>query len=202
MKFFNIQNTVGIIVLSILIVIFLCLITWDYIWEDEYLGKWASAITIISVGIAPAWYFWTKYQNEKDERKRASENLHTELVDTLESLDRVKYFDDADSFHTDDGQEIFYMNRNFNHDFYDSLISSGNINFLRTELQQQVQNIFNQIKTHNDYLDLCKKIQDTESTQEIPKKAYRYYEWMDENEVKLEKDIPKILKKLKADFNI
>ena len=202
MKFFNIQNTVGIIIISVLIVIFLFLITWDYIWEEEYLGKWASVITIISIGIAPAWYFWTKYQNEKDKRTQASKNLHTELIDTLESLDRVKYFDDADSFHTDDNREIFYMNRNFNHDFYDSLIFSGKINFLRPELQQQVQNIFNQIKTHNDYLDLCKKIQDTESTQEIPKKAYRYYEWMDENEVKLEKDIPIMLKKLKKDFNI
>jgi len=86
--------------------------------------------------------------------------------------------------------------------FYDSLIFSGNINFLRPELQQQVQNIFNQIKTHNDYLDLCKKIQDIESTEEIPEKAYLYYDWMDKNEVKLEKDIPIMLKKLEVDFNI
>lgn len=202
MKFLNIQNIVGIIILVSLAVIFVCLAKWDYIWEDEYVGKWAAVITILSVGIAPAWYFWTKYQNEKDKRKQASKNLHTELIDTLESLDREKYSDEADSFHTNDGREIFYMNRNFNHDFYDSLIFSGNINFLRPELQQQVQNIFNQIKTHNDYLDLCKKIQDDEGTEAIPEKTYRYYTWMDENEVKLEKDIPIMLKKLEKDFNI
>ena len=131
MKFFNVQNIVGIIILISLVVVFLCLAKWDYIWEDEYLGKCISVITIISIGIAPAWYFWTQSQNEKAKRKQASKNLHTELIDTLESLDRKKYFDEADSFHTDDNREIFYMNRNFNHDFYDSLIFSGNINFLR-----------------------------------------------------------------------
>lgn len=50
------------------------------------------------------------------------------------------------------------MSRKFNHDFYDGLIFSGRINFLRLELQlqqqQQIQNIFCQIKTHNEYLDL------------------------------------------------
>ena len=88
-----------------------------------------------------------------------------------------------------------------NHDFYDSLIFSGKINFLRPELQQQVQNIFHQIKTHNEYVDQVLKMSD-ETLGEIPEKSHKYYAWMDENEVKLLKDIPKVLKKLEEDFEI
>ncbi len=49
------------------------------------------------------------------------------------------------------------MNRDLNHDFYDSLIFSGQINFLEPSLQQQVQDTFKRIKKHNEYLEITKK---------------------------------------------
>lgn len=45
------------------------------------------------------------------------------------------------------------MARSLNHNFYDSLIYSGKINFLDPSLQQPVQDIFKRIKMHNKYVD-------------------------------------------------
>lgn len=102
------------------------------------------------------------------------------------------------SFETKGKKELFFMNRTLNHDFYDSLVFSGKINFLRPELQQQVQNIFNQVKTHNKYLELVMKMNEEAAGNEIPEISYKYYDWMDRNEVKLLNDIPLVLKKLEG----
>ena len=171
--------------------------------EQPVLRNAASLGSILSLGAIAITYVVKQIQKDKQEkqyRARVSKNLHTELIDTLESLDREKHKEDACSFKIDDKQEIFFMNRRFNHDFYDSLIFSGHINFLRPELQQQVQNIFNRIKTHNNYLDLVMRMQDEARGNTIPKKTYKYYVWMDKNEVSLSKDIDNMLKKLEKDF--
>lgn len=118
----------------------------------------------------------------------------------MEGLDKSLHTRDALSFTGEDKKEYFFMNRTLNHDFYDSLIFSGRINFLRPELQQRVQNIFRQIKTHNEYVSLVLKMND--ETGKIPEKSYKYYAWMDDNEAKLLRDIPDVLKKLKEDFKI
>ena len=86
----------------------ICLIRWDYIWEGEYLSKWASAITILSVITAAPWYFWKKSQDEKDERNRASRNLYGELKDALdEGLNDEKYPEDANTIETGEGEQNF-----------------------------------------------------------------------------------------------
>ena len=201
-KDLRLQTGVRIGIPSLLAVIIIALIGWDFMWDsEESLNRWAAALTILSVGTAPPGYFWKKRQDNIDKRTQASKNLYMELTDTWESLDRKRYEGDAGSFQPTDGsKEIFFMSRKFNHDFYDSLIFSGYINFLRPELQQQVQNIFRQIKTHNKYLDLVGTLQDEDESNKIPQKTYKYYRWMDTNEVKLEKDIPIILEKLKKTF--
>ncbi|ABK76970.1 hypothetical protein CENSYa_0334 [Cenarchaeum symbiosum A] len=50
--------------------------------------------------------------------------------------------------------EVGKMPMAFNHDFYDSMISSGMINFLEPQLQQSIQNLFRIIKSHNNYLSI------------------------------------------------
>ena len=167
----------------------------------EYVYLLAAIVTIISLSAAPFVYFIQKWHNEKSERKRASNNLCRELKDTLESLDREKFKDNAMYFKTNNDKEIFFMNRTLNHDFYDSLIFSGKINFLKPELQQQVQNIFNQIKTHNEYLDLTRTVA-IEKQEQFPKDTYEFYIWMDDNEKKLLKDIPIMIKNLEDDFDV
>ena len=174
--------------------------------ENHTLTNFATLISLI---IVSAIHFTTQKKTKKEkqikeakELSQASSNLHRELKDTCEGLNRTVYKNDALSFETPDEKEFFFMNRTLNHDFYDSLIFSGKINILRPELQQQVQNIFSQIKTHNKYIELVMRIKDETTDGRIPEKAYKYYEWLDSNEVRLLKDIPIMLKKLEKDFEI
>ena len=185
---------------------------WPYMWEDEFLSKWASVVTILSLIGLPVAYFTKQDQKEKErleketeERKLASKNLYGELQDAFYSLDRTKYPEDACSLEiTEKGEkkEVFFMNRDFNHDFYDSLIFSGKINFLRHELQQEIQDVFKRLKTHNNFLVLVMNMQDEEKDNVISVKTWKYYKWMDKSEVRLLNEIPDILEKLKKDFNI
>lgn len=204
------KNQVVIIITIIFsIIIVISFMSWSYMWEDEFISKWASLITILSVIGVPIAYFSNQNKKEQerkqegiDERNRASSNLHRELQDTIEALDRAINKENALSFIKTDGKEVFFMNRTLNHDFYDSLIFSGKINFLRPELQQQIQNIFRQIKTHNKYVNLVMNMKDETDDGIIPEKAYKYYEWLDENEVKLLEDIPTMKIKLSEDFDV
>lgn len=110
---------------------------WDYLHIEMVLNNLASIVTILSLGIAPFVYFWKKNLDEKSERKRASENLYIELNDALDGSDASKH-DDLKIIKTKD-KKLAFMNRRLNHDFYDSLVSSGKINFLTSELQQPIQ---------------------------------------------------------------
>lgn len=169
--------------------------------NSEYVYLAAAIITIISLSASPFVYFIQKWHGDNAERKRASRNLCRELIDTLESLDRKKFSDNALYFKIDNGKEVFFMNRTLNHDFYDSLIFSGKINFLKHDLQQQVQNIFNQIKTHNEYLKLTQNLTFGKQEQ-FPEETHVFYIWMDDNEQKLLKDIPIMIKKLEEGFDV
>lgn len=197
----------AIVIFSIIIVILF--LRWDYMWKDDFLSKWASLITILSVIGVPSAYFSNQNrkeseekQEEEKERKQASQNLYGELQDTLDSLDRTKFPKDASTLEIKGQPDIFFMNRDLNHDFYDSLVFSGKINFLRHELQQEVQDVFKRIKMHNEYLTLVMKMQDEQEDNSIPEKTYKYYKWMDHTEVVLAKEIPEIQKKLKEDFKL
>lgn len=177
-------------------------IFWDYMWQDEFLGKWASLITILSVIGIPLAYFsnQNKKENEKkqkeiDERTRASENLHGELGDALDALDAVKYKDDFWTLEFGD-KEVQYMNRSLNHDIYDSLIFSGKINFLRHNLQQKIQDIFKRIKVHNDYITKIREMEDKKDNED---KTYDYYKRLEDIEKILLTDVPIAMKKLNED---
>ena len=145
------QLSFGIIVL---IIVPLCF-TWPYMWDGEFLGKWASLVTILSLIGVPITYFSKQYekrkeldQKENNERQRASQNLYGEMQDALEAMKGDKY--PRDLLDAKFGDKTFtYTKRFLNHDMYDSLVFSGGISFLRYELQQQTQDIFNIIKYHN-----------------------------------------------------
>ena len=156
--------------------------------------------------MSPLIYFRQKRDSEKkilndEEReiKRASSNICRELLNTFDALDRTKHPDESKSFKTDTGKEIFFMNRIFNHDFYDSLIFSGKINFLEPELQQPLQDIFRMIKEHNEYLRLTKRIKHDKEKQP-PKETHIFYIWMNEYEEKLLVHIPEMMNRLESTF--
>ena len=96
---------------------------------------------------------------------------------------------------------VYFMGRSLNHDFYDSLIYSGKINFLDPTLQQRVQDIFKRIKLHNQYSEVV--FQMTESNKgDVPYAAYKYCVWMDNSEKRLQQELAKMLESLGVCFNL
>ena len=169
--------------------------------ENNILGSLASVATIITIFVSAYKYF----KDKNNEKMRASQNLYLELKDTLRSLDFKEFPDDFCHVDIKDhvGEKtLYFMRRSLNHDFYDSLISSGKINFLEPSLQQPIQDIFKRIKMHNEFLTTTIHMFDQEINNLVPKKAYPYYEWMDKNEVYLNKAIPDMTKKLQQHFKI
>ena len=199
---FRIKIILVPIVVSILVIFPITILDID----NSTVYRIAAIITILSVIISPSMYFLQRRDSEKmmlvkeeRERKRASNNICRELQDTLEGLDRNKHYNRAIDFETKHGQKVFFMNRLFNHGFYDSLIFSGKINFLEPDLQQSVQNIFRIIKMHNEYLKLTEKMSQ-EKQETFPEETYKYYIWMDEQEKQLLKHIPIMIEKLESKF--
>ncbi len=125
----------------------------------------------------PGIYFWKKWQDSRNERSRATKNLHTELVDALDELNERKHTGDLKKVDLPNDREAYFMNRVFNYDFYDSLVFSGKINFLPPEIQQPVQDTFQKIKDHNRHLRKIREIEDDAGEEEdVSKKTTRYYE--------------------------
>lgn len=120
-------------------------------------------------------------------------NLIDELKDALDSLDRKKYPKTAISF-KDGDEEIFYTRREFNSDYYSSLVYSGRLDELLS-LIQPIQDIFNRLIQHNYYLRKAMDIEDI-SKETIPFNNISYFKWMDSCEKILLKDIPKMIKSL------
>ena len=176
----------------------------------ETINILASLATIATVLVSAIKYF--KARN--DDKKRASRNLYLELKDTLESLEYKGHEDEF--YHVEikipekkDGKYVgekdftaYFMNRDLNHDFYDSLIFSGQINFLEPKLQQQVQDTFKRIKNHNKYLHITKNMGEEDENNTIPRKSYSYYHLLDKDECRLKEEIPEIMKQLQEYFDI
>lgn len=83
------------------------------------------------------------------------------------------------------------MNRRLNHDFYDSLASSGKLNFLERGLQQAVQDAFRMVKMHNAYTDMV--MEGAGSSGKYTKGMIRKCLWLEESEEAMRKGIPDIM---------
>ena len=154
----------------------------------------ASIATLLSLTLVPLLYFL----NTIDERTRISKNLYGEMTDTLDTL---KWRDDENlgqgiEVIVNGNEKLRFTNKFLNHDVYDSLVSSGKINILKHELQQQVQNIFKMIKYHNEYLSYTSD----NSNRNAGMNLMPYYSMIDEYEQDLLKQIPDMLEKLKREF--
>lgn len=177
--------------------------------EHDVIFTISALATIIGVVVAviALSLSYRKFLQSKDaEKKRASESLYTELKDAFEGLDDEKFPNSV--LHVvitkdDDTTEILYlMNRTLNHDFYDSLIFSGQINFLEPKLQQPIQDLFKLIKMHNECMMRIGQSMAQDGTNAIPKSAYKYCKWVDENEPRLKMSIQSMMGELKRHFKI
>ena len=172
---------------------------WSEICRDDTLSKITSIVTIISLVVAPLFFFVKRWYDKRSERKMVSKNLHGELQDALDALDDKLHPKDFFTLKFSRDREIQYMNRSLNHDVYDSLIFSGKINFLRHDLQQQIQDIFKRIKAHNKYIIKTGEmlVKDKGNAQ-----VYVYYERLEYIEKILLESIPATMKKLAKDTKI
>ena len=209
-----------IIVVSLIVLA--SLFFWPYMWEGEILGKWASIVTILSLVGAPIAYFVKQDDREKEkeiekererklaeamererklaeamERRRTSKNLYGELFDTLSAIKGGTF--PKDLIDVNIGSKTFtFTNRFLNHDIYDSLIFSGGIKFLDSELLQKTQNIFNMIKNHNHYLRLA--LDNRGKDNKVSKTTMQYYVLLDKYERQLLDEIPRVMDHLEKKF--
>ena len=167
--------------------------------EKDALSNIASLVTIMSLVITPIFFFVKRWYDKKSERKMISQNLYGELRDTLDAPNTKQYSDSFFTLTFPSGEEIQCMHRLLNHDVYDSLIYSGKINFLRHNLQQRIQDVFKNVKAHNEYIIKIGEIliRDKTSTQ-----LYDCYKQMENIETKLLKIIPGAIEKLAKDTKI
>ncbi|MCE2508410.1 MAG: hypothetical protein J4G04_03795 [Nitrosopumilaceae archaeon] len=177
----------------------------DLTLEEGLFDRLAPFITSVTVALAPFVYFLKTKHNENSERTRASRNLYTELNNTLGALDEKSHPDNFMVVEFEDGKKYYFMNRMLNHDFYDSLVFSGRINFLPTGIQQKTQDAFQLIKDHNSFIRSIRDIEDRAGpAEDVTPKTKRYYEALDRVEAELlaESGIPSLKAKLEKEFKI
>ena len=95
------------------------------------------------------------------------------------------------------------MNRMLNHDFYDSLVFSGKINFLTTDIRQKTQDMFQLIKDHNSFIRSIRDIEDRAGLgEDIRPKTMVYYKALSrvEGDLLAESCIPPLKTKLEKEF--
>lgn len=146
-------------------------------------------------------YFVKKGYDEGGERKRISENLHAELEDTIDALDFKRHEGDVTGLKGDGGMFPF-MNRMFNHDVYGSMIHSGKIGILKSDMQQSLQDVFQTIKDHNRRIENIGSVEDgSREGEDITAKVRKYYKMLHDYEKELPEEIRKLQKKLKSEFD-
>ena len=171
---------------------------WDYLWDGEYLGKWASLVAIYSLGFTPLWYFLKKKLDGRRERRTASIGAMAELANAVDGLDEEKH-GDLKVATLAMGQKVHFMNRMLNHGTYDSLVMSGKIIAIKADLQQPIHDIFQVIKDRNSFLQ---KIRDMEEAGGRQSSADRYYQLLSQAEGRLLNGIPPLLDDLRKECGL
>ena len=164
----------------------------------EDLVKLASIVTILSLVVTPSFYFARRWHESRAEGLRASQNLYLELEDTRDGFDTAKS-GDLKQVRLSDEEEVYFMNRLLNHDFYDSLVFSGKINFVKPELQQRVQDIFHDIKDHNRHLLKVRELEDVHDDG-YKFNVDRHYRMLDSIDGLLRDRIPEIMAEFRREY--
>ena len=183
-------------IVAALTIVLAALLMWEYMWSGEFLGKWAAAVTIISVGGSPIAYF--ARQSEKDgelrrqvdfDRKMISANLREEVRRTLGTMNDPNHLMEASL----GKKTVKFTNQLLHHGINDGLVSSGKIGFLSTDLQQEIQDVFQRIAYHNSYL------QHVLIPSEPQHVRFRYCEILAGYEKVLLRKMPQIVRGLRAE---
>lgn len=157
----------------------------------------AAAVTVLTLTLAPVVYFAKHIYSDKMKGRRASISLYAELSDALNGLDPSKHHDlrvvDVG------GKAVHFTSRVFNHDIYDSLVNSGKITFVDIELQQYVQDVFQDLKDHNMALLKVREMEESGASFSLAQELYRT---LGDSEQDLLVKIPDILSKIEERYTI
>ena len=173
-------------------------LSWAALPEKD-LGKVAAIVTILSLVITPVLYFVKRWYESQAERRRVSQNFYLELGDTRDVLDTEKS-GDLRVVRLSSDETVYFMNRKLNHDFYDSLVFSGKINFVKPELQQRVQDVFHHIKDHNFCLHRIHELEDLTSGNTT--NILEYYRMLGEADYLLRTRIPELVDEFKSEYGV
>lgn len=122
----------------------------------------AAAVTVFTLTLAPVVYFAKRLHSDKTRGRRASIGLYAELGDAYHGLEPNNH---SDLRAVDvQGKTVCFTSRMFNHDIYDSLVHSGEIIFVDVEFQQDIQDVFQDIKEHNMVLLKIREMEESELT--------------------------------------
>lgn len=169
------------------------LVEWDFT---------VNVATLVPLVIAPIAYFVKRFLEKRSHNRLVSRNLYGELQDGLNTLTKHKL---TSRYYSN--QKYEFLAKYLNHDIYDSLITSGQINFLDYELQQKVQDVFTKIKDHNRYLNklitLEEEIEKNDAHHEnITPIIVKYCNLLIKFEGDIKKTIPSITDGLKSRFHM
>ena len=155
----------------------------------------AAAVTVFTLTLAPVVYFAKRLHSDKTRGRRASIGLYAELGDAYHGLEPNNH---SDLRAVDvQGKTVCFTSRMFNHDIYDSLVHFGEIIFVDVEFQQDIQDVFQDIKEHNMVL---LKIREMEESGVDFSLAWRFYRTLEETEQDLLANIPVVMSMLEERY--
>ncbi|ABK77258.1 hypothetical protein CENSYa_0625 [Cenarchaeum symbiosum A] len=155
--------------------------------------------------IATVWISARRYLKEKNtEEVDSAQNLYCELNTDSKYLDKTEYPYSFLSLKTTDStgnkKMARFMLQFLNHDFYDSMMYSGKLYFLKRDTHRSIQYAFKLIKTYNKYLEMVSPvlIQPEPELEEI----WLYCKLLEEYQSRIKVAIQESMRKLEQDFKI
>lgn len=169
-------------------------------WEDAKIllnEIHANLTDFILIGLMIAGglvlvYDYRKSNSEKsDISKKTYQKIHTELKDSLDSLDGT--LDRQTIRYEINDKNVNYKHIYMNHKVFDGLVNSGDFNQISHKLQQPLQDIYGKIDIHDEYVKKIVELENDSHEEE-------YVLILNKREKELLKDIPPIMVKLKKYF--
>ena len=177
-------------------------------WARPDLEKSLAAITAGSVVFAPLAWAVKRWLNGRRARADVSRGIRAELDDSRKALDGTdgRRYDERTIVDTDSScpvpvrRKIRYVQAFLNCDAYDSFLHSGRLVMLDAKQVQDIQNIYQLIKHHNEYLKLLQPLFDREIETEtsMPAVTGVYLGMLDRHDAELLEKIPRLMEKLGA----
>ena len=182
--------------------------TLSQVWAHPDFDKSLAVITTGWVVLAPLTWAVKRWLNGRWARADVSRGICAELDDLRRALDGTdgRRYDERTIVDTSSSRpipvfkKVRYVRAFLNCDAYDSFMYSGRLVMLDAKLVQEVQNIYQLIKHHNEYLKLLQPWFDkeTETGRSMLAVTSVYLNMLDKHDAELLEKIPRLTEELEA----